>query len=100
MPDFPAIVAKYRTKCEKLLKEAAPDGAEHLAYEKVLDAFEQSKARDEISFISSVLMTAKGIDVLELAPAELHTRANRAREIAITFVKDFIHETGHEALFH
>jgi hypothetical protein len=45
-------------------------------------------------------MTAKGIDALGLAPAELHTRANRAREIAITFVKDFIRETGHEALFH
>lgn len=97
MPEFSTLVAKYQMECENLLKEANPDSAEHLAYQTVLNAFEQEKARDELSFLASILKTAKGINALPLAPAESHARTARAREIATTFVRSFIHETGHES---
>lgn len=93
------VIANYRERCVRHLQGATSESAEHLAYHLILQAFDQNQtgepAERSLWIAQALAFQANSIEALASAPAEVHARTAKAREIVTQWAENFKHDTGH-----
>lgn len=100
--DIANIITDYRERCARQLQGAVPDSAEYIAYDTILQTFDQNQTGEPsyrfLRIYGTLISQAEIKGAHPLAPNELRVNTAKACGIMRKWAEDFKKATGHTGI--